>query len=67
MPTLLPVTIPDVPTLATATLLLLQKPPGVTLASGVVRLTHTDVVPVIAAGDGFTVTLVNVEQPVASV
>jgi hypothetical protein len=56
-----PVTIPDeVPTVAIERLPLLQIPPAVALLSVVVSPGHTVRVPVIAAGSGFTVTVVTV-------
>ena len=63
MPAVTPVT-----TLAasdTFVLLLLHAPPGVVLFNVVVRPTHTFIVPVIASGNGFTVTGVVMIQPVA--
>src|SRR5258708_7833975 len=49
-----PVTTPFASTVVTALLLLLQLPPAGLLLSVVVLPTHTDVVPVIAAGLGHT-------------
>ena len=46
---------------------LLQVPPAGKLLSTVVPPAHTDKLPDIAAGKGFTVTLFVVEQPVGSV
>lgn len=64
MPTLIPETMPvEDPTTAIAVELLLHVPPGVLLLSVVVLPLHTSVVPVIAAGNGFTVT-VAVVKPV---
>jgi hypothetical protein len=54
-----PVTIPlDEPTVALATVLLVHVPPASVLESAVVAPTHTVDVPVIAAGNGSTVTSV---------
>ncbi len=56
-PKLTPVTIPlDDPTVAIEGLLLLQVPPGVTSAKVVVEPTQIVSVPVMALGDGVTVT-----------
>ena len=52
------------PTVATAVLLLLHMPPGVTSLSVVEKPGQTLVVPVIDAGFGFTVTGETVLQPV---
>jgi hypothetical protein len=62
----LPVTIPEPDTEATNALELLHAPPGTTLASVVVLPTHKLVDPVIAGGTAFTVTILKVKQPVAS-
>ncbi len=53
-----PVATPDPFMVATAVLLLLHTPPGVTSAKAVVLLTHTLKVPVMGetTGNGFTVT-----------
>lgn len=61
-----PVTIPDVPTVATAVLLLVQVPPGVPLFNVVVKPVHTEGVPVLGTskGRGFTVTSSVVLHPV---
>jgi hypothetical protein len=60
----IPVTMPvDIPTEATAGLLLLQVPPMVASSSVVVRPEHTARVPLIAAGSGSTVTTAVVIQP----
>ena len=56
-----PVTVvgdPVEPILATLVLLLLHVPPEVASLREVVKLPHTEKVPVIAAGNGFTVTAV---------
>jgi len=55
VPTELPISRPVPETDATVSLLLLQKPPGVLLDSGVLAPSHTVGVPVIAPGRGFTV------------
>ena len=60
----MPVTTPDVFIDAVALELLLHVPPVVASASVVVEPTHTDAVPVIAAGSGFTVTIAFDWQPV---
>jgi hypothetical protein len=61
----LPVTIPvEEPMVAILVLLLHQVPPGVASLSTVVSPAHTLVVPVIADGNGFTVTIVLLEHPV---
>jgi hypothetical protein len=52
---------------ATAGVALLHVPPAVALLNVVVALTHTLVVPVMAAGSGLTVTVVVTAQPVGSV
>ena len=52
---------------ATAVLLLVHAPPVLVLLSAVVRPAHTFIVPVIAAGNGLTVTAVVLIQPVASI
>lgn len=67
-PAATPVTTPvDEPIVATVTLLLAHVPPVLALLSVVVAPVHTDVVPVIAAGSGFTVTTIDLAQPVPSV
>ena len=68
MPVFTPVTMPEVPTVATVVLLLLHMPPGVLLASVVVAPGHTFIVPVIgvAVGAGVTI-LVTVAMPVQPV
>ena len=67
-PAATPVTTP-VPllTVANDVLLLLQVPSGVASLSAVVKPAHTLVVPVIAAGSGFTVTTLVMIQPVGKV
>ncbi len=59
MPELTPVTIPDVPTVATPVAVLLQVPPVVASLNEVVPVPHMVAVPLIDAGvvgNGFTVT-----------
>lgn len=51
----MPLTIPEVPTVAIVVLALLHVPPGLASASGVVEPWHTEVAPVMAATLGFTV------------
>lgn len=59
VPAVTPVTTPvEGLTVATAGVALLQVPPGVALLNVVVALTHTLVVPEIAAGNGLTVAFV---------
>jgi len=67
VPTDSPVTIPFVPIEPTAVLLLLHVPPGVTSLKFVVRPKQTLLVPKILAGNGFTVAIVVVIQPVGNV
>jgi hypothetical protein len=65
VPTVTPVTIPvDEPMVATDVLLLLHVPPPVALDNVVVAPTQTDNVPVIAAGNEFTVTTLVAAHPV---
>ena len=67
VPDVTPETIPElVPIVATLVLLLIHVPPPV-LERVVVEPAQTVAVPVIADGNGFTVTTVVVIQPVASV
>ncbi len=59
MPELTPVTVPDVPTVATPVAVLLQMPPVVALLNEVVLVPHIVAVPLIEAGvvgNGLTVT-----------
>ena len=52
----MPVTTPEpLPTVAIVVLLLVHVPPPVASLNVVVKPTHTDVIPVIVAGRGFTV------------
>ncbi len=67
LPEATPVTIPLVPTVATAVLLLLHAPPVVASAKVVVSSGQTDAVPVIAAGFAFVVNIAVTRQPVARV
>ncbi len=68
MPAVTPVTTPvDEPTVAIASLLLNHVPPDVVFESVAVDPTHAFIVPVVAAGLGFTVIVSFREQPVASV
>lgn len=65
MPAKMPHTIPDeVPTVAIVGLLMLHEPPVVRSLNVVHIPSHTEVVPVIAAGNGFTVTFAVALQPV---
>ena len=66
VPAATPVTVPPL-TLATPALLVLHVPPLVASLNEVVRPAHTDMVPVIAAGTGFTSTMVVAIQPVDNV
>jgi hypothetical protein len=63
-----PVTRPEVsPTVASVVAPLLQVPPGVASYRTVVNPTHTLIVPVMAAGSGFTVTVAVAMQPAGKV
>lgn len=63
-----PVTIPVVPPInATPVALLLQVPGALASVSGVVSPAHTSNVPLIRAGNGFTVTIAVIIQPVGNV
>jgi hypothetical protein len=63
-PTVSPVTMPvNKLTVATVVLLLLHVPPAVASLNIVVSPKHTFVLPVIGAGNGFTVTVVVMKQP----
>jgi hypothetical protein len=67
-PAATPVTRPeDAVTVATDVLSLIQIPSGVASASVVVRPSHTFIVPVITAGNGFTVATTVEIQPVGSI
>ncbi len=63
VPAVTPVTIPVDPTVAMAVLLLVHEPPVVVEDNGVVCPTQRLAAPVIAAGAGFTVTVVLTVQP----
>ncbi len=63
----IPVTTPLVFTLATAVLLLLQVPPEVVSARVIADPIHTAAPPVIAPGNGFTVIVLVLRQPVGRV
>jgi hypothetical protein len=64
VPPAIPDTIPDVPTVATALLLLLHVPPDVTLLNPVVLPVQVNKVPVMEDGNSVTVTVVDTWQPV---
>ena len=63
VPALRPVTTPAVDTVPTAGVLLLHVPPVVVLVSVVVPFTQMLVIPVITAGNGFTVSTAVLRQP----
>ena len=63
VPAATPVTMPDVPIVATPVLLLAHVPPLVVEDRVVVDPAHTEVVPVIAAGSAFTVTIAVLLHP----
>ena len=68
LPAATPVTMPlPVPTVAKPVLLLLHVPPVVPSLSVVVWLTQTDMVPVMPAGSGLTVSADVIKQPVGKV
>ena len=60
-----PDTVPELPIVATAVLLLLQVPPDVTSLRVIDDPEQTEEEPVILAGRGFTVTVVVTVVPVA--
>ena len=63
-----PVTTPvPATTVATAGVALLHVPPAVASANVVVKVAHTLVVPVITAGNGLTVTVAVLKQPVGKI
>ena len=64
MPAIRPATVPVALMLAIVVLLLLQAPPLVRSPSTVVAPGHSENVPVIAYGSGFTVTVAWAVQPV---
>ena len=57
----------DTPTVATEVLLLIHVPPAVASLNVVDDPIHTDVVPVMAAGSGLTVTTLVTKQPTPTV
>jgi hypothetical protein len=61
------VTTPDALMLPRAVLLLLHVPPGAASLNVMVEFTHTEVVPVIAASEAFTVTIAIALQPEGTV
>jgi hypothetical protein len=63
----IPVTKPELFTVAMAILLELHEPPVVILDNVVVRPTQNEADPVMAAGKGFTVITMLVKQPVDNV
>lgn len=68
VPATMPVTMPvDEPTEAEDGSLLLHEPPGVASFKVVFNPIHTEAVPVIAPGNGFTVNTAVARQPVANV
>jgi len=67
LPAVTPVTTPPAVIVATAGVPLLHIPSAVASLKVVVDPTHTLVVPVIAAGKGFTVTVVVTAHPVGKV
>jgi hypothetical protein len=62
VPSVTPVTLPDVTPTETFELLLLHVPPDVVLVRAIVEPRHTVVAPAIGAGIGLTVTTVVVMQ-----
>ena len=67
VPAVVPVTVPEAFMLATAPLLLLQVPPGVTSDNEVVSPAQAFAIPLIAAGVGLTITFTDVVHPAAVV
>ena len=68
VPRAAPVTMPVVPsTGAMAVLLLVQVPPGVVLINAMDVLRQAEVAPVIVGGSGFTVTVLDIAQPVGKI
>ncbi len=67
VPDATPLTIPVEPTVAIPVAVLLHVPPVVASASVVVALLHKVRLPVIAAGNGLTVTTAVMIQPVGAV
>ena len=66
-PPVTPVTTPPAVIVATAGVALLHVPPAVALLNVVVEPAHTLVIPVIAAGNGLTVTVVVTTHPVPKI
>ena len=66
MPVVIPITTPVDPTV-TLLLLLLHVPPAVASERAFVNPWHTGLVPLIGAGEGFTVTMVVITQVVGKV
>src|SRR3954467_8015824 len=64
VPSAMPFTVPVGVTVAMGVALLLQLPPGVASDRAVVSPWHTCRLPVMAAGDGYTVTIMAAVQPV---
>ena len=68
MPAVTPVTSPvDTPMVATGVVPLVQVPPMLRSLSRVVAPIHTDKVPVMFTGSGFTVTTLVTKQPTPTV
>lgn len=67
VPAVMPVTTPVAFTVATAILLLVQLTPVLVVLNVVVRPTHSDGLPLIAAGNALTVTVVVLIQPAEEV
>ena len=67
VPTLFPVTIPVADAMIACVLLLLQVPPDAASVKCVVNPRQTPRTPLIAPGNGFTVTIAIVIQPVGIV
>ena len=67
MPVATPVTTPDVPISAAAVLLLVQVPPGVGSPSEITSRAQIVLTPFIGEGNGSTVSVVVVLQPVTNV
>ncbi len=64
VPAATPVTVPVEFMVATAVLLLAQVPPEVASERAIVDPAHTELAPVIAAGNGLTVMVADLEHPV---
>jgi hypothetical protein len=67
VPAVKPDTTPDEDIAATLAVLLLHVPPAIALVSDVVPPIHSELLPVIVAGDAFTVIVVVAMQPVVAV